>query len=119
MLPEIASGIITIWHGTLASIPGGWALCNGTQGTPDLRNRFIICYGDNYDIGDVGGVGFHTHLINIDSHVHSYPFTTVGDISDGAPRAGNRHLNSATDSGTSSAVMARPPYYAFAFIMKL
>jgi hypothetical protein len=36
------SGMIMMWSGTIATIPSGWLLCNGSSGTPDLRNRFII-----------------------------------------------------------------------------
>jgi hypothetical protein len=35
-------GGIIMWSGTIATIPIGWALCNGSNGTPDLRDRFII-----------------------------------------------------------------------------
>ena len=38
----ISSGVIVAWSGTIASIPKGWALCDGNNGTPDLRDRFII-----------------------------------------------------------------------------
>jgi hypothetical protein len=36
-----------MWSGTIATIPSGWLLCNGSSGTPDLRNRFVI--GANAD----------------------------------------------------------------------
>jgi hypothetical protein len=36
------SGVIVMWSGTIATIPSGWVLCNGSNSTPDLRNRFII-----------------------------------------------------------------------------
>ena len=36
------AGGIMMWSGTIATIPTGWFLCNGSNGTPDLRNRFII-----------------------------------------------------------------------------
>ena len=36
------SGVIVMWSGTIATIPSGWVLCNGSNGTPDLRNRFIV-----------------------------------------------------------------------------
>ena len=36
------AGMIMMWSGTIATIPSGWLLCNGSSGTPDLRNRFII-----------------------------------------------------------------------------
>ena len=38
----IPSGLISMWSGTIASIPSGWYLCNGSNGTPDLRNKFIV-----------------------------------------------------------------------------
>jgi hypothetical protein len=38
----IPSGLISMWSGTIASIPSGWVLCNGSNSTPDLRNKFII-----------------------------------------------------------------------------
>lgn len=41
------TGMIMMWSGTIATIPSGWLLCDGTNSTPDLRNRFII--GANAD----------------------------------------------------------------------
>lgn len=38
----IPVGIIAMWHGAIADIPTGWALCNGASGTPDLRSKFIV-----------------------------------------------------------------------------
>lgn len=38
----IASGIISMWSGTIASIPSGWVLCDGNNGTPDLTDKFIV-----------------------------------------------------------------------------
>jgi hypothetical protein len=38
----VPSGVIVMWSGTIATIPSGWLLCNGSSGTPDLRNRFVI-----------------------------------------------------------------------------
>lgn len=39
---SLPRGIITMWSGTIVTIPSGWALCDGTNGTPDLRDRFIV-----------------------------------------------------------------------------
>lgn len=47
----VPTGIISMWSGSISSIPAGWALCDGTKGTPDLRNRFII--GASTDVGGV------------------------------------------------------------------
>ena len=38
----IPKGIIALWSGALNTIPTGWALCNGSLGTPDLTNKFIM-----------------------------------------------------------------------------
>lgn len=50
-LTAFVSGMIMMWSGTVATIPSGWLLCDGTSGTPDLRNKFII--GANADDGGV------------------------------------------------------------------
>jgi len=48
----IPVGGIIIWSGSIASIPTGWALCNGSSGTPDLRSKFIVGAGGVYAVGD-------------------------------------------------------------------
>ena len=55
LLPK---GAIVSWHGSTKETPKGWALCDGNNTTPDLRNRFIIGGGDKYDIGQKGGSSF-------------------------------------------------------------
>jgi len=49
--PFFPSGGIIMWSGTLATIPAGWVLCDGTHGTPNLSGRFIL----GYNAADVGG----------------------------------------------------------------
>ena len=53
----VPSGIIAVWSGSEGSIPSGWYLCNGSNGTPDLRNRFIVGAGSgsSYSVGNTGG----------------------------------------------------------------
>lgn len=61
----IPSGIIVMWSGV--STPSGWNLCDGTNGTPDLRNRFVVAAGTTYPLNTTGGsttssaAGSHTH----------------------------------------------------------
>lgn len=59
------SGMIIMWSGTLANIPTGFNICDGTNGTPNLVGRFIVGsatdVGGSYDIGDVGGTDSNTH----------------------------------------------------------
>lgn len=51
----VQAGLIVLWYGSVASIPDGWALCDGTLGTRDLRNKFVIGAGDTYAVAAVGG----------------------------------------------------------------
>lgn len=61
------AGIIAMWSGSLIALPSGWALCDGTGGTPNLRDRFIVGAGSAYAVGALGGSlvtgagGTHTH----------------------------------------------------------
>ena len=55
-------------------IPSGWQICDGSNGTPDLRNRFLVGAGDRYNKGDIGGEDFHTLTIaEMPSHNHKLP----------------------------------------------
>ena len=49
----LPQGCIIMFNGTTA--PTGWAICNGSNGTPDLRNRFIVSTGSSYSINATGG----------------------------------------------------------------
>ena len=60
-IPSIPSGIIVMWSGTRATIPPGWVLCDGTNGTPDLQERFVYGVLNTEDPGAVGGSASHTH----------------------------------------------------------
>jgi hypothetical protein len=62
-------GTIIMWHSSSGTIPTGWALCNGGNGTPDLRNRFIVGAGNAYAVGATGGstdavIVSHNHSVN-------------------------------------------------------
>ena len=48
-------GMIIIWAGTVASLPAGWAVCDGTGGTPDLRGRFVLGAGGAHATNSTGG----------------------------------------------------------------
>ena len=51
----VPSGVILMWSGSTDTIPAGWALCNGQDGTPDLTDRFILGAGQTYQPGTTGG----------------------------------------------------------------
>jgi len=66
----IPSGGIFLWSGSIGSIPAGYVLCNGSNGTPDLRNRFIVGAGSTYAVDATGGsanaiVVTHDHTVSV------------------------------------------------------
>ena len=84
-------GGILIWSGSTGSIPSEWQICNGTNGTPDLRNRFVVGSGDSYTTGNTGGATSkdlrHSHSTwgntNTESD-HSHTMASSGDLTGGA-----------------------------------
>jgi len=76
--PAIPSGCIVIWSGSTGSIPSGWVICDGTNGTPDLRNSFILGAGNTYAVGATGG---STDAIVV-SHTHTATSTSTSTVSD-------------------------------------
>jgi hypothetical protein len=84
----IPSGGIIIWSGASSAIPTGWYLCNGSNGTPDLRNRFVVGAGSAYAVGNTGGSAdaitvSHTHTGSTDSagaHRHGLNGGTGGTV---------------------------------------
>lgn len=70
-------GAILLWSGSVASVPSGWALCDGTNGTPDLRDRFVVGAGSGYAVGATGGAGTVTlSTANLPAHSHTFSGTT-------------------------------------------
>ncbi len=142
----VPAGGIIMWSGT--TIPAGWALCNGTNGTPNLMDRFIVGSGSTYDVGNIGGSNdatlvSHSHTFSngiaqsAGAHSHGgvmrYPGSQLEQNQSGSPEDRSNY-NQATDSagahthnvtgtistvGSSATNANLPPYYALAFIMKL
>jgi hypothetical protein len=140
------TGGIILWSGSVASIPSGWALCNGSNGTPDLRNRFVVGAGSTYAVNATGGsadaiVVSHTHTATSTSTVtdpgHNHPTGSSGagapngsDLSQVGYGSGSNTGTTTTgitvattttnaNAGTSGTNANLPPYYALAYIMKL
>lgn len=55
---ELPINAVIMWYGTVLGVPAGWSVCDGTNGTPDLRDRFIVGAGSTYAKGATGGSGF-------------------------------------------------------------
>ena len=76
---RIPPGLIAMWSGSAANVPSGWALCDGSNGTPDLRDRFIVGAGGSYNVGSTGGSNTVTLNANqIPSHAHSASIGSAG-----------------------------------------
>jgi len=134
------TGMIIIWSGSIGSIPAGWVLCNGSNGTPDLRDRFVIAAGSTYAVGATGGtadaiVVSHTHtatsVVTDPGHNHTVSGTvsTGGNINTGAGTNGGLATTNTNTTGITVATTNQstgssgtnanlPPYYALAYIMK-
>ena len=135
----IPSGMITMWS-SIVAIPAGWYLCNGQNGTPDLRDRFIVGAGANYTVGGTGGnkdavVVSHSHTATVTDPGHSHTGTIVGSVvggagglEEGASSPNYQFATIATNTtgitvantteGVSGTNANLPPYYALAYIMK-
>jgi hypothetical protein len=97
-------GEVKMWHGAIANIAAtwgaGWQLCDGTNGTADLRDRFIVGAGTSYAPGNTGGLNLnalsiaqlpaHNHGVNESPHVHG-----LNDF-------GHGHTSGAHNHGTGS-----------------
>lgn len=136
----LPKGSIIPWFGKLADIPAGYALCDGTNGTPDLRDRFIVGAGKSYKLSDIGGE--NTHILTVDempkhnhrtsNYLDEFGFD-VGDgnsihsesvknricIGDNAPCADFVVSAITGTRGQDKAHENRPPYYALYYIMQL
>ncbi|MCY1672116.1 hypothetical protein OVA07_14000 [Novosphingobium sp. SL115] len=119
------SGMIVLWSGSLASVPVGWTLCDGNNGTPDLRNRFVVGAGGDYAVGTTGGAQTHAHAITVNNAATGLTIgiTTATVNGDGDPPNAltSATPNDPTHTHTASAADAdhRPPFFALAYIMKL
>ncbi|USF25561.1 hypothetical protein N510_000473 [Firmicutes bacterium ASF500] len=135
---SIPAGVVVMWSGAQSNIPAGWALCDGMNGTPDLRDRFVLGAGGRYSVGARGGADKVALSSNeLPAHTHGYtpskliwsPSTTYGEYELSIRYAngeeyGNAFYNSSYRSdtepaGAGSAHENMPPYYALCYIMKL
>jgi hypothetical protein len=107
-------GTTGIWSGLESTIPAGWLLCDGSHGTPDLRNRFIVGAGNIHGLGDYGGATMHAHGLISNQHKHDHDGPNALAESAEYPF----HLDYATITGVTNSTNASPPFYALCYIQK-
>lgn len=138
----LPTGCIVLWSGSESNVPDGFALCNGQNGTPDLRDKFVLGSGAKYSVGDTGGaeevtltvaqMPSHNHkesLILEDSGTSSYPYWAYGTSGNLGGQVLPPGTSKRTDTGSGynysgstgggESVSIMPPYYTLAYIMKI
>lgn len=138
------SGGIIIWSGGAAAVPDGWALCDGTNGTPDLRDRFVLGAGSSHRVGETGGseevtltinqLAKHNHIQYLGSKTSQSNSPWRSNLADGTGQVGKTLLDSSMSGylqcsnsysvstgivGANEPHPNMPPYYTLCYIMKL
>ena len=128
-LPDaLPTGLIAMWHGLIANIPTGWLLCNGSNGTPDLRAKFVRGAPNGVEAGDTGGEDTHTlSEAELPSHSHSYEsYVATSESTErqsvqsqaGAYAEELKQSRTSGATGSGDAHENRPAYYQILYIMK-
>ncbi len=69
--------LIALWYGLSINVPHNWFVCDGSHGTPDLRDRFPRCVKTGINPGVTGGSANHSHTYTMEGHKHFLDFGTV------------------------------------------
>ncbi len=134
-------GAIVLWKGNSGQIPDGWKLCDGANGTPDLRDRFVVGAGGSYSVGNRGGqAGYSITVDQLPSHYHYYAGDdhldqvkagstgysaanniqeTTGGYDAVSDPSGNGRIYRTSSTGSGQDIDNRPPYYALCYIMRV
>jgi hypothetical protein len=136
----IPSNIVIIWSGAILDIPEGWFLCDGDNGTPDLRNRFVYGVSGTVNLSTTGGsadaivvshnhtgtantTGAHTHgigLSNFSDQQAGFRATNSAQVNQtptSTSAGAHSHTLTLTETGSSGTNANLPPYHALAYIM--
>ena len=113
-------GGIIMWSGDQTTVPYGWAICDGENGTPDLRNKFVVGVGTEFGntLLEPGG---NKDAVVV-AHTHRLPTDAVGggDMQSlqGNPNADENFSNLTESTGESGTNKNLPPYMPLYYIMR-
>lgn len=129
---NVPTGGIIIWSGESTAVPSGWALCDGTNGTPDLRGRFVLGESEDRAAGETGGAEEVTLTIEqMPRHRFNYSYNANGTSNAVVANGSAYNLMKQNTEGSSTTAKYTnylgnsqphpnmPPYYVLAYIMKL
>lgn len=145
--PVMPAGAIILWNGAVQQIPAGWALCDGTNGTPNLQSSFVVGAGNSEVPNTSGAASSHNHNFNFSSsfgtstdgdHAHAMPSgwysrnlscgvhtgvdTDGQDVGSSSVQNNGSHSHTvlvSINQNTADVVAPRPAWYALCYIMKL
>jgi len=113
--PDFEVGAISLWYGSIATIPDKWQLCDGSNGTANLKNWFVMGAGGSLPVGASGYTGTHDHEILDGSHSHRVEAgSAVGSGTDYHRDVQQTNLSGITDEANTF-----PPYYSLAYIQRM
>jgi microcystin-dependent protein len=99
----LPTGVVVMWSGAVTAIPAGWALCDGTGSTPDLRERFVVGAGGINTTNTVsGGVGYVKGAVG-GENTHTLTTFEMPSHSHGGSVGGGAHTHTFTDKYDSHA----------------
>jgi hypothetical protein len=122
-------GVIWLWSGSIENIPEGWALCNGENGTPDLRGRFVLGVNPNskknsdFMVNELNAKGGNEkallkHKHTIGGGKSSFYVGGGGNWNIGSSNYFINLNGDVMDEAGNVTEHTLPPYYALSYIMK-
>lgn len=137
---DLDVGTIILWYGLATEVPTGWAVCNGSNGTPDLRGIYVKGALWSTNVGVTGGATTHIHTVgstgDAGNHTHSYSLSTSNNVdgttatsgtvsrskishghsASGTTQGGGTHSHGMSNTNTAS---SHPPYHRLWYIMRI
>ncbi|MEA2663926.1 MAG: hypothetical protein QOI11_870 [Candidatus Eremiobacteraeota bacterium] len=125
MADSFARGMIVAYYARSGAIPAGWAICDGTNGTPDLRDRYLVGVDALGDVGKTTGSAQHVHTVSVQGTTADARAVADGWGFDSPDRSrtpqatGLDHTHGLGASGSTGPADNLPPSLSVIFLMRL